>query len=156
MIQCKFQNIEKLEADKAHKAFKTAIMSSLNKFLLNILFNQIKILINLDLFFWSKNLSVKDSSQWCMHICQDFLWVLIYSSNQSISFILLDSIVNHWFSCVLVFSVLHIILLISWDSCSVLSSTLILLLMLIWVRICETLSVFLTFLLVTSTWNWFL
>ena len=46
MIQCEFQNIEKLETDEAHKTFKTAIMSSLNKFFLNISFNYVEILMN--------------------------------------------------------------------------------------------------------------
>ena len=63
MIWCEFQNIEKLEANKAYEASKTVTVSSLNKFLLNILFNQMKILINFDLFFWSKNLPAEDSSQ---------------------------------------------------------------------------------------------
>ena len=45
MIQQKFQNIEELEADKAQKASETAIVSSLNDFLLNMLFNQIKVLM---------------------------------------------------------------------------------------------------------------
>ena len=39
MIWHEFQNIEKLEADEAYKASKTAIISSLNEFLLNISFN---------------------------------------------------------------------------------------------------------------------
>ena len=51
MIQCKFQNIEKLEADKAHKASKTVTVSFLNEFLLNILSDQMKILMNLNSFF---------------------------------------------------------------------------------------------------------
>ena len=63
MIQHEFQNIEKLEADKAHEASKTAIISSLNKFLLNISSDQMKILMNFNPFFWSENLSAEDSSQ---------------------------------------------------------------------------------------------
>ena len=62
MIWCEFQNIEKLEVDKAHKASKTATVSSLNEFLLNILSDQMKILMNFDSFFWSDNLSAEDSS----------------------------------------------------------------------------------------------
>ena len=51
MIWYEFQNIKKLEADEACEASKTAIISSLNKFLLNILFNQMKVLMNLNSFF---------------------------------------------------------------------------------------------------------
>ena len=39
MIWWKFQNIKKLKTDKAKEAFKTAIVSSLNKLLLNVSFN---------------------------------------------------------------------------------------------------------------------
>ena len=45
MIQQKFQNIEELKVNEAQKASETAIVSSLNNFLLNVLFNQIKVLM---------------------------------------------------------------------------------------------------------------
>ena len=45
MIQQKFQNIEELEADKVQKASETAIMSSLDDFLLNVLSDQIEVLM---------------------------------------------------------------------------------------------------------------
>ena len=45
MIQQKFQNIEKLKTDKAKETSDTVAVSSLNNFLLNILFNQIKVLM---------------------------------------------------------------------------------------------------------------
>ena len=63
MIQQKFQNIEELKADKAQKASETAIMSSLNNFLLNMLFNQIKVLIEFNSIYWPKNASFKSTSQ---------------------------------------------------------------------------------------------
>ena len=48
MIQCKFQNIKDLKANEAYKASKTAKASSLNKFLLNMLFNQVKNSVDFD------------------------------------------------------------------------------------------------------------
>ena len=45
MIWQKLQNIKELEINEVKQAFKTTIMSFLNNFLLNILFNQIKILM---------------------------------------------------------------------------------------------------------------
>ena len=48
MIQCEFQNIKELETDKAHKISETAAMSSLNKFLLNVLSDQIKVSVDFD------------------------------------------------------------------------------------------------------------
>ena len=46
IICCEFQKIEKLEADKAARASETSTVSSLDKFLLNILSNQVKIPAN--------------------------------------------------------------------------------------------------------------
>ena len=51
MIQQKFQNIKKLKINKAKEAFKTVTMSSLNKLLLNMSFNQIKVSIKFNLFY---------------------------------------------------------------------------------------------------------
>ena len=45
MIQQKFQNIEELKADKVQKVSETAIVSSLNDFLLNVLFNLVEVLM---------------------------------------------------------------------------------------------------------------
>ena len=47
-MQQKLQNIEELEIDKAQKASKTAIVSSLNDFLLNMSSDQIKVLMKFD------------------------------------------------------------------------------------------------------------
>ena len=49
MIQCEFQNIEELKADKAHETSKTTVMPSLNEFLLNMLSDQVKVSVNFDL-----------------------------------------------------------------------------------------------------------
>ena len=46
MIQQKFQNIKELKANKAHETSEAAVVSSLNKFLLNVLSNQIKVSVN--------------------------------------------------------------------------------------------------------------
>ena len=48
MIQQKFQNIEELKVNKAQKVSKTVTVSFLNDFLLNVLFNQIKVLMKFD------------------------------------------------------------------------------------------------------------
>ena len=45
MIWWELQNIEELEINKVKQAFKTAAVSSLNDFLLNVSFNQIKVLM---------------------------------------------------------------------------------------------------------------
>ena len=45
MIQQELQNIEELEINEAKQAFKTTAVSSLNDFLLNMLFNQVKVLM---------------------------------------------------------------------------------------------------------------
>ena len=45
MIQQEFQNIEELKVNKAQKASETAIMSSLNNFLLNMLSDQVEVLM---------------------------------------------------------------------------------------------------------------
>ena len=63
MIQQKFQNIEELEADKAKQASEAAVMPSLNDFLLNVSFNQIKISIEFDSAYWSENVPFKGTSQ---------------------------------------------------------------------------------------------
>ena len=46
MIHYEFQNIKKLETNKAVRASETSIVSSLNKFLLNVSFNQVEIFVN--------------------------------------------------------------------------------------------------------------
>ena len=48
MIQCKFQNIKKLKADKVYKTSETAVVSFLNKFSLNVSSNQIKVFVDFD------------------------------------------------------------------------------------------------------------
>ena len=62
MIWQKFQNIEELEVNKAQKASETAIVSSLNNFLLNMLFNQVKVSMKFDSVYWSENASFKSTS----------------------------------------------------------------------------------------------
>ena len=49
MIQCEFQNIKELKANKAHKTSEAAAVLFLNKFLLNVLSDQMKVLMNFDL-----------------------------------------------------------------------------------------------------------
>ena len=63
MIQCEFQNIKELKVNKAHETSETAVVSFLNKFLLNMLFNQIKVSVDFDLWSWPENVSSKDTSQ---------------------------------------------------------------------------------------------
>ena len=63
MLWWELQNIKKFKTNKARKVSETAIMSLLNKFLLNMLSDQIKFSMNFDLLFWFKNMSFKDTSQ---------------------------------------------------------------------------------------------
>ena len=49
MIQCEFQNIKELKVNKACETSETAGVSSLNKFLLNVSSDQVKISVNFDL-----------------------------------------------------------------------------------------------------------
>ena len=63
MIQHKFQNIKELKANKAHKVSETVDMSFLNEFLLNMLFNQIKVLMKFDPWSWPENVPSEDTSQ---------------------------------------------------------------------------------------------
>ena len=63
MIQCEFQNIEELKVSEAHEASEAAVVPFLNKFLLNMSFNQIKISVDFDLWSWPENVSFRDTSQ---------------------------------------------------------------------------------------------
>ena len=63
MIWWKLQNIEELKADEAREAFKTAIMSSLDNFLLNVSSDQIKVSIEFNSAYWSENIPFKGTSQ---------------------------------------------------------------------------------------------
>ena len=63
MIQWEFQNIEELETNEAHEAFKAAVVSSLNEFLLNVSINQVKVSVNFDLWSWPENMPLRDTSQ---------------------------------------------------------------------------------------------
>ena len=63
MIQCEFQNIEELKANKAHKTSEAAVVPFLNKFLLNVSSNQIKVPVNFDLWSWPENVSSQNTSQ---------------------------------------------------------------------------------------------
>ena len=49
MIQQEFQNIKELKVNKACETSETADVPFLNKFLLNMLFNQVKISVDFDL-----------------------------------------------------------------------------------------------------------
>ena len=51
MIQCEFQNIEELKTDKAHETSEAAVVPSLNKFLLNVSSDQVKVSVDFDLQF---------------------------------------------------------------------------------------------------------
>ena len=48
MIQHEFQNIKELETNEAYETSETADVSSLNKFLLNMLSDQVKISVDFD------------------------------------------------------------------------------------------------------------
>ena len=48
MIQCEFQNIKELKINEAYETSEAADVSSLNKFLLNMLSDQMKISVNFD------------------------------------------------------------------------------------------------------------
>ena len=62
MIQWEFQNIKELEANKACEASETAVMSSLDEFLLNVSSNQIEFLADFNLWTWPVNMSDEDTS----------------------------------------------------------------------------------------------
>ena len=49
MIHCEFQNIKELEADKAYTASEAAGVPSLNKFLLNVSSDQVKVSVDFNL-----------------------------------------------------------------------------------------------------------
>ena len=49
MIQCEFQNIEELKVNKAHETSETVMVSFLNKFLLNMSSDQVKVPVDFDL-----------------------------------------------------------------------------------------------------------
>ena len=63
MIQCKFQNIEELKADKACEASEAAVMPFLNKFLLNVSSDQVEVPVDFDLWSWPENVPLRDTSQ---------------------------------------------------------------------------------------------
>ena len=62
MIQCKFQNFKELKANEAYKTSETAAVSSLNKFLLNVLSDQIKVSDDFKSQSWPENVPSKDTS----------------------------------------------------------------------------------------------
>ena len=63
MIQCKVQNIKKLEADEAYEASEAAGVPSLDKFLLNVSSDQVKVPADFDLQSWPENVPSEDTSQ---------------------------------------------------------------------------------------------
>ena len=63
MIQCEFQNIEELKTNEACETSETAIVSSLNKFFLNMLSDQVKASDNFNPWSWPENMPSKDTSQ---------------------------------------------------------------------------------------------
>ena len=137
MIWQKFQNIKELEVNKSQKTSETAIMSSLNNFLLNVLSDQIEVLMKFNPVYWSENALFKSTSQWSLSICSDFLLVLRYFQSWNNSFTWLDSVFICWCSYALKSFQLYIDLLILWDNCQTLVLVLTLYLMLIWVVRCE-------------------
>ena len=62
MIQCESQNIEELKVNEAHKASEAAVVLSLNKFLLNVSSDQVKVSVNFDSWFWPENVPSEDTS----------------------------------------------------------------------------------------------
>ena len=62
MIHYEFQNIKKLEANKAVRASEISTVSSLNEFLLNISSNQVEVPVNFNSQSWSENVSSRDTS----------------------------------------------------------------------------------------------
>ena len=62
MIHCEFQNIEELEANEAYEASEAVAMPSLNKFLLNMLSDQVKMPMVFNSFSWSESVSLPDNA----------------------------------------------------------------------------------------------
>ena len=62
MVQQEFQNIEELEADEARQASEAAIVPSLNNFLLNVLSDQVKVLMEFNPAYWPENASFESTS----------------------------------------------------------------------------------------------
>ena len=62
MIQCEFQNIKEVEANKAYEASEAAVVPSLNQFLLNMLSDQVEVPVDFDSQSWSKNMPSEDTS----------------------------------------------------------------------------------------------
>ena len=63
IIQQKLQNIEELKVNEAKQASETAAVFFLDDFLLNVLFNQIKVSLEFDSVYWSENALFKSTSQ---------------------------------------------------------------------------------------------
>ena len=63
IIWHELQNIKELKANKACETSEAAEVPSLNKFILNVLSDQIEVFVNFDLWFWPENMSSKDTSQ---------------------------------------------------------------------------------------------
>ena len=63
MVWWELQNIEELKVNEAREAFKTAIMPSLNDFLLNMSSDQIEVLMEFNPAYWSENIFFKGTSQ---------------------------------------------------------------------------------------------
>ena len=61
MVWQELQNIEELEINEAREAFKTAIVSSLNNFLLNMSSDQVEVLMEFNSAYWPENVSFKDT-----------------------------------------------------------------------------------------------
>ena len=63
MIHYEFQNIEELKADEAARASETSTVPSLNKFLLNISSDQVKVPVNFDPWSWPEIVPSEGTSQ---------------------------------------------------------------------------------------------
>ena len=63
MIQQEFQNIEELKINEACETSEAAVMSSLNKFLLNMSSDQVEVSVDFDSWSWPENVPLEDTSQ---------------------------------------------------------------------------------------------
>ena len=62
MVQQEFQNIEELKADEARQASETAIVPSLDDFLLNVSSDQVEVLMEFNPAYWPENAPFESTS----------------------------------------------------------------------------------------------
>ena len=63
MVQREFQNIEELEANEAREASEAAVVPSLDKFLLNVLSDQVEVPVDFGPWSWPENVPPGGTSQ---------------------------------------------------------------------------------------------